>query len=358
MCAAFAGWQLNPTRLDKWQHRIQVPVRAGELQWGRRHKFLPLLKELGRIFLSGGRDRVIVEACWGLGDALVSGKVTPDRFVLDRNDNTIYRGTLPPVDMSERGAADKTRGCYEAGLAKDPKLSGTLKVKFSVSTKGALLGTEALKDSTLKDADVTKCLLDVVKHEVRIQADRFTPVNATLIPTGELKPVQGTPFDFRTPTDIGARINQEDEQLKFGKGYDHNWVINKQLGQLTLMARVAEPTTGRVMEVSASADELAEVVRRLPPIKRDIIHPGELESIAVLLREEDLIFCSCDAATIQILPVFDLAERGISAEALLRQSGLLKPGLQERHTEDYFRNNQNAPYCTFVIKPKLKKRSR
>ena len=78
---------------------------------------------------------------------------------------------------------------------------------------------------------------------------------------------------------------------------------------------------------------------QIHPLKRDIIHAGELESIAVLLREEDLIFCSCDAATIQILPVFDLAERGISAEALLGQSGLLKPGLQERHTEEYFRNN-------------------
>jgi len=96
---------------------------------------------------------------------------------------------------------------------------------------------------------------------------------------------------------------------------------------------------GHVTEVSASVEELGEVVKKLPPIKRDGLHSGELESIAVLLREEDLIFCSCDAATIRILPLFDLAERGISTEALLRQSGLLKPGLQDRHTEEYFRNN-------------------
>jgi aldose 1-epimerase len=90
---------------------------------------------------------------------------------------------------------------------------------------------------------------DILNHEVMIEADTFTPVDDTLIPTGELRPVQGTPFDFRTPTAIGARINQDDEQLKFGKGYDHNFVINKPLGQLGLMARVYEPTTGRVMEV-------------------------------------------------------------------------------------------------------------
>ena len=90
---------------------------------------------------------------------------------------------------------------------------------------------------------------DILNHQVMIQADRFTPVDSTLIPTGELRPVDATPFDFRMPTAIGARINQDDEQLKFGNGYDHNWVINKPAGELGLMARVYEPATGRVMEV-------------------------------------------------------------------------------------------------------------
>jgi aldose 1-epimerase len=93
------------------------------------------------------------------------------------------------------------------------------------------------------------CKGDNLSHVVMIPADKFTPVDSTLIPTGELKPVDGTPFDFRTPTAIGARIGQDDEQLKFGNGYDHNWVINKPMGQLGLMARVYEPTTGRVLEV-------------------------------------------------------------------------------------------------------------
>jgi aldose 1-epimerase len=90
---------------------------------------------------------------------------------------------------------------------------------------------------------------DILNHVVYLNADRFTPVDSTLIPTGELRPVKGTPFDFNTPTAIGARVNQTDEQLKFGKGYDHNWVINKPMKQLGLMARVTEPTTGRVLEV-------------------------------------------------------------------------------------------------------------
>jgi aldose 1-epimerase len=90
---------------------------------------------------------------------------------------------------------------------------------------------------------------DILKHEVMMPADRYTPVDSTLIPTGELAPVEGTPFDFRKPTAIGARINQENEQLKFGKGYDHNWVFNKKIGDLTLLARVTEPSSGRILEV-------------------------------------------------------------------------------------------------------------
>jgi aldose 1-epimerase len=90
---------------------------------------------------------------------------------------------------------------------------------------------------------------DILSHEVMIRAERFTPVDKTLIPTGELRPVAGTPFDFNTPTAIGARIDQDDEQLRFGRGYDHNWVISKPMGELGLMARVYEAESGRVMEV-------------------------------------------------------------------------------------------------------------
>ncbi len=93
---------------------------------------------------------------------------------------------------------------------------------------------------------------DILNHELLIPAERFTPVNANLIPTGELRPLKGTPLDFSTPTKIGARINQPDEQLKLGRGYDHNFVLNNPSGELVLAARVFEPTTGRVMEVETT----------------------------------------------------------------------------------------------------------
>lgn len=90
---------------------------------------------------------------------------------------------------------------------------------------------------------------DILGHEMTINADRFTPVDKGLIPTGELKPVVKTPFDFRKPVAIGARINDNDEQLKLGGGYDHNFVLNRSGDGLSLAARVREPRTGRVMEV-------------------------------------------------------------------------------------------------------------
>jgi aldose 1-epimerase len=90
---------------------------------------------------------------------------------------------------------------------------------------------------------------DNLSHQIEIYADRFTPVDGGLIPTGELKPVQGTPFDFTTPHAIGERIDANDEQIKRGGGYDHNFVFTKFDGQLNPVAKVTEATSGRVMEV-------------------------------------------------------------------------------------------------------------
>jgi aldose 1-epimerase len=95
---------------------------------------------------------------------------------------------------------------------------------------------------------------DILRHEIMINADRFTPVDEGLIPTGELRSVEGTPFDLRKPVAIGERIDADDVQLKRGRGYDHNFVLNKKGNggkgaELSLAARVYEPSTGRVMEV-------------------------------------------------------------------------------------------------------------
>jgi aldose 1-epimerase len=93
---------------------------------------------------------------------------------------------------------------------------------------------------------------DILNHEIMINADRFTPVDKDLIPTGELRPVKGTPLDFTTSTRVGARIDDGYDQIALGHGYDHNWVINRKEDGLTLAARVYEPTSGRVMEVSTT----------------------------------------------------------------------------------------------------------
>ena len=91
---------------------------------------------------------------------------------------------------------------------------------------------------------------DILGQELMINADRFTPVDKNLIPTGELKAVKGTPFDFTRPIAVGKRINQDNEQLHYGSGYDHNWVLNKPKGGAkTLAATLYDPGSGRFMEV-------------------------------------------------------------------------------------------------------------
>jgi len=90
---------------------------------------------------------------------------------------------------------------------------------------------------------------DVLGHLLTIDADRFTPVDDGLIPTGELRGVAGTPFDFREPTAIGARIDEDDPQLATGGGYDHNFVLNRRQPGLGFAARVHEPRSGRAIEV-------------------------------------------------------------------------------------------------------------
>jgi aldose 1-epimerase len=92
---------------------------------------------------------------------------------------------------------------------------------------------------------------DIYDHVLHINADHYTPVDATLIPTGAIDPVAGTPMDFRKPTAIGERINDGTfEQLVLGLGYDHNWVLNRRTDdRLELAARARDPESGRTLEV-------------------------------------------------------------------------------------------------------------
>ena len=90
---------------------------------------------------------------------------------------------------------------------------------------------------------------DILGHVLQLDASRYTPVDSALIPTGELASVEGTPFDFRTPTAIGARIDQRHEQLRVGGGYDHNFVLDHSGSGLRHAARVVEPVSGRTLDI-------------------------------------------------------------------------------------------------------------
>lgn len=188
-----------------------------------------------------------------------------DGYTLARNDgeNTLHGG-IKGFDKALWNAKplDGGRGLELTYLSKDGEegFPGNLAttVTYSLNDENELkidYSATADKDTVVNLTNHSYFNLagqgegDVLGHMMTISADRFTPVDAALIPTGELKPVQGTPFDFRTPHAIGERIGEKDAQIALGKGYDHNFVINRTGEGLALAARVTEPKSGRVMEV-------------------------------------------------------------------------------------------------------------
>ncbi|MBV9763622.1 MAG: galactose mutarotase [Acidobacteriaceae bacterium] len=139
-----------------------------------------------------------------------------------------YPGNLNVTVTYTLTEADELRIEYEATTDKDTVLNLTNHSYFDLCGQAAG---------------------NILDHRVTINAETFTPVNANLIPTGELKTVVGTPFDFRKPSAIGVRIDEKDEQLEYGQGYDHNFVLNSSGTGPSLAARVSEPRSGRVLEV-------------------------------------------------------------------------------------------------------------
>jgi aldose 1-epimerase len=100
--------------------------------------------------------------------------------------------------------------------------------------------------------NLNQCKSDVLSHDLLLDADHYTPVGADLIPTGEIAPTKGTPLDFTIPHPVGERINDDFEQLKIAGGYDHNWVMKKQDGQVNRQASIYDPASGRVLEISSN----------------------------------------------------------------------------------------------------------
>jgi len=202
---------------------------------------------------------------------IANGTFTLDgkTYNLPKNDgpNTLHGGTTRTFDKvvwESQPLKDKNGVLFEF-LSKDGDdgFPGNLKMKVSyvlTDSNELVIDYEATTDKATP-INVSQHSYfnlkgegngDILDHEVMINADRFTPVDKNLIPTGELRPVKGTPLDFTKPTRIGTRIDDNYDQLVLGHGYDHNFVINRKGPGMTLAARVSDPTTGRVLEVSTT----------------------------------------------------------------------------------------------------------
>lgn len=169
-----------------------------------------------------------------------------DKVVWEADEST--SATQPSLSLSylSRDGEEGFPGSLKATVVYTLTDSNELRIDYTASTdKPTVLNLTHHSYFNLAGAGNG----DILSHELLLNADRFTPIDSGIITTGELKPVEGTPMDFRTPTAIGARIGVKDDQLRFGRGYDHNWVLNRTGEGLSLAARVSEKTSGRVMEV-------------------------------------------------------------------------------------------------------------
>ena len=196
------------------------------------------------------------------GNRIAKGKFTLDghHYTLATNDNAInhLHGGKKGFDKAVWTPRIDGEALELTYLSKDGEEGYpgnlTATVRYSLTDSGLRIDYQAStdKDTVTNLTNHSYFNLsgsgDILKHQVSIAAARYTPVDSNLIPTGELRSVAGTPFDFRTPHAIGERIGGSDEQLKFGKGYDHNWVLDHS-GPLTHAATVHDPASGRVLEV-------------------------------------------------------------------------------------------------------------
>ena len=219
-------------------------------------------------YISG--DSYFGAICGRCANRIANGKFVIDgqtyQLPINNEPNSLHGGPDGfNNQVFEAGVVEKTangQAVVMTYISKDGEMGypGTLKVKitYTLNENNELrLDFEATTDKVTHvnicshgyfnlSGEGTSSMLD---HEMMINADKFTPITELVIPTGELKPVAGTPMDFTKPTVIGKRINEKYDQLDFGKGYDHNWVINKKEGELGLAAVYYDPSTGRQMEV-------------------------------------------------------------------------------------------------------------
>jgi aldose 1-epimerase len=184
-----------------------------------------LAKNDGDNHLHGGFNKRV----WTAKDVSGSAGQALELTYLSKDGEEGFPGNLPVKVVYTLTDQNELRIDYTATTDKDTVLNLTNHAYFNLAGQGNG---------------------DILQQQVMIQADRFTPIDATSIPTGELRSVKGTPFDFTNSTAIGARIDQDDQQLKLGRGYDHNWVLNNGTpGSLFLAAQAYDQHSGRVLEV-------------------------------------------------------------------------------------------------------------
>src|SRR5580700_2118164 len=160
-----------------------------------------LAKNNGDNHLHGGFNKRV----WTAKDVSGSAGQALELTYLSKDGEEGFPGNLPVKVVYTLTDKNELKIDYSATTDKDTVLNLTNHAYFNLAGQGNG---------------------DILQQQVMIQADRFTPIDATSIPTGELRSVKGTPFDFTNSTAIGARIDQDDQQLKLGRGYDHNWVLN------------------------------------------------------------------------------------------------------------------------------------
>ena len=200
------------------------------------------------------------------GNRIAGGKFTLNgkEYTLPQNDgNNCLHGGIKGFDMKVWDILEIAPDMLKFGLVSpdgDQGFPAELKVTMTYRlTSDNRFEVEHLAES---DADTVVNLThhsffnlrgegngDVNAHIMQINADKYTPVKSDLIPTGEIADVSGPPFDFRSPTPIGARVNDENEQLARGRGYDHNWVLGNFTGAVRLVASLYDPASGRKMEI-------------------------------------------------------------------------------------------------------------
>lgn len=169
-----------------------------------------------------GFDKVV----WNARETRIQGSDALELQYVSKDGEEGYPGTLSVKVVYSLTDANEWKIDYTATTDKDTVVNLTHHAYFNLAGHGDILG-----------------------HEVTINADRFCVIDRNLIPTGELRSVRGTPLDFTRPTKIGDRIGADDEQLRFGLGYDHNWVLNRGSEDLTHAARVFERGSGRILDV-------------------------------------------------------------------------------------------------------------